>query len=140
MCVCVPRLQRLKEQGWNVDRTERKMLMCGVNLNTLTNTRAEANELAGGSFRQAGRQAVVRSQLTSSKILRDYSSRSERGRLLPPAGTADVFFSSPSVMSPGKHRWLFAHPTQPPLSHQPLTFVRVPLQPVPVAPQPGRPL
>jgi hypothetical protein len=22
--------QRLKEQGWNVDRTERKMLMCGV--------------------------------------------------------------------------------------------------------------
>ncbi|WIA22484.1 hypothetical protein OEZ85_004780 [Tetradesmus obliquus] len=23
-------LQRLKEQGWNVDRTERKMLMCGV--------------------------------------------------------------------------------------------------------------
>jgi hypothetical protein len=25
---CAP--QRLKEQGWNVDRTERKMLMCGV--------------------------------------------------------------------------------------------------------------
>jgi hypothetical protein len=23
-------LQRLKEQGWNVDRTERKMMMCGV--------------------------------------------------------------------------------------------------------------
>lgn len=27
---CLASVQRLKEQGWNVDRTERKMLMCGV--------------------------------------------------------------------------------------------------------------
>lgn len=39
-------LQRLKEQGWNVDRTERKMLMCGVN--SIANAKAEANALAGG--------------------------------------------------------------------------------------------
>jgi hypothetical protein len=39
-------LQRLKEQGWNVDRTERKMLMCGVNIG---DTKADANALAGES-------------------------------------------------------------------------------------------
>jgi hypothetical protein len=38
-------LQRLKEQGWNVDRTERKMLMCGVN--TIADAKAEANALSG---------------------------------------------------------------------------------------------
>lgn len=39
-------LQRLKEQGWNVDRTERKMLMCGVN--SIADRKEEANALAGG--------------------------------------------------------------------------------------------
>lgn len=40
-------LQRLKEQGWNVDRTERKMLMCGVK--PIADAKAEANALAGAT-------------------------------------------------------------------------------------------
>ena len=38
-------LQRLKEQGWNVDRTERKMLMCGVN--SIAEDKASSSALAG---------------------------------------------------------------------------------------------
>lgn len=38
-------LQRLKEQGWNVDRTERKMLMCGVN--SIAEDKEAGSALAG---------------------------------------------------------------------------------------------
>lgn len=38
-------LQRLKEQGWNVERTERKMMMCGV-----TGLGDTPNSLTGGAL------------------------------------------------------------------------------------------
>lgn len=41
-------LQRLKEQGWNVDRTERKMLMCGVN--SIAEDKEAGSALAGETW------------------------------------------------------------------------------------------
>lgn len=62
-------LQRLKEQGWNVDRTERKMIMCGVTTTANATAADGLQDMLAGMALAFSPTASIKHVLTAASLL-----------------------------------------------------------------------